>query len=120
MAEVDVAFIQELAQPLSERKLMAFLSWTFDDIGHACRQWGFFQIINHGVTPERLQKLEAAARKFFHLLLDEKRKVRRGLDKVMGYYNMENQCQGTHPRLRLPRRGRQCGLLGEPVAGKPA
>ncbi|KAK4258728.1 hypothetical protein QN277_005143 [Acacia crassicarpa] len=103
MAEVDVAFIQEpvhrpnpsLRQEADGIPLIDLSAPDFDalisDIGHACRQWGFFQIINHGVPPERLQKLEAAARKFFHLSLDEKRKVSRGgLDKVMGYYNTEH------------------------------
>lgn len=60
------------------------------DIGHACRQWGFFQIINHGVPSELRHKLEEASRKFFHLSMDEKRKVRRDAGKVLGYYDTEN------------------------------
>ncbi|KAK4258727.1 hypothetical protein QN277_005143 [Acacia crassicarpa] len=102
MAEVDVAFIQEpvhrpnpsLRQEADGIPLIDLSAPDFDalisDIGHACRQWGFFQIINHGVPPERLQKLEAAARKFFHLSLDEKRKVRRDFHKVMGFYDTEH------------------------------
>lgn len=60
------------------------------EIGAACRKWGFFQVINHGVPSELRERMESAARKFFALSLDEKRKV--GRDKVnpLGYYDTEH------------------------------
>lgn len=59
------------------------------EIGSACKEWGFFQVINHGVPLDTRQKLDAAARKFFELPLQEKRKVRRDESRVMGYYDTE-------------------------------
>ncbi|XP_028776030.1 flavanone 3-dioxygenase 2-like [Neltuma alba] len=102
MADVDVAFIQEpphrpnpsLIQEAQGIPLIDLscpdVDALVDDVGHACRQWGFFQIINHGVPPDRRHKLEEVASKFFHLSLDEKRKVRRDVRKVLGYYDTEH------------------------------
>ncbi|PRQ23270.1 putative ent-kaurene synthase [Rosa chinensis] len=60
------------------------------EVGNACKQWGFFQVINHGVSSDKLQKIEASAKKFFALPLEEKRKIRRDLNNVLGYYDTEN------------------------------
>ncbi|KAL5562510.1 hypothetical protein UlMin_032257, partial [Ulmus minor] len=60
------------------------------EIGSACKEWGFFQVINHGVPLEKRQKIDSAARKFFALPLEEKRKVRRDEVQVLGYYDAEN------------------------------
>ncbi|KAK4278637.1 hypothetical protein QN277_016459 [Acacia crassicarpa] len=103
MAEVaDIAFIQELKQrPDLSLKQDAQGIPLIDlscpdkdalvhDIGHACTKWGFFQIINHGVPSELSHKLAEASHKFFHLTMDEKRKVRRDVGKVLGYYDTEH------------------------------
>ena len=60
------------------------------EIGGACRDWGFFQVINHGVQLDTLLKLESAARKFFAQDLEEKRKVSKDKDTVFGYYDSEH------------------------------
>ncbi|KAL5562507.1 hypothetical protein UlMin_032254 [Ulmus minor] len=60
------------------------------EIGSACKEWGFFQVINHGVPLEKRQKIDSAARKFFALPLEEKRKVRRDEVQVLGYFDAEN------------------------------
>ena len=59
-------------------------------VGSACRDWGFFQVINHGVPLDRRQRIESAAREFFAQSLEEKRKVRRDEVKIMGYYDGEH------------------------------
>ncbi|KAM1030830.1 hypothetical protein TB2_034131 [Malus domestica] len=59
------------------------------EIGNACQEWGFFQVINHGVVLDKLRKIETAARKFFALPLEEKRKIRRDEKSVLGYYDSE-------------------------------
>ncbi|XP_062096966.1 flavonol synthase/flavanone 3-hydroxylase-like [Humulus lupulus] len=70
------------------------LSRPIDDlareIGGACSQWGFFQVINHGVPLDSRQKLESAAREFFALPQEEKRRVKRDAVKVLGYYDTEH------------------------------
>ncbi|XWS74938.1 hypothetical protein CRYUN_Cryun01aG0041400 [Craigia yunnanensis] len=40
----------------------------------ACKEWGFFQITNHGVEEEVLHKMRAAVAAFFELPLEEKKK----------------------------------------------
>ncbi|KAJ7967412.1 2-oxoglutarate and Fe(II)-dependent oxygenase superfamily protein [Quillaja saponaria] len=60
------------------------------EIGSACKQWGFFQVINHGVPLDKRQRIEDAARKFFAQSLEEKRKIRRDAVKVLGYYDTEH------------------------------
>ncbi|KAH0459067.1 hypothetical protein IEQ34_011881 [Dendrobium chrysotoxum] len=60
------------------------------EVGSACKNWGFFQVINHGIDGEVLERIHAAAREFFALPLEEKRRVRRGEDNPLGYYDAEN------------------------------
>ncbi|KAI3905924.1 hypothetical protein MKW92_006443 [Papaver armeniacum] len=43
-------------------------------IGEACRVFGFFQVINHGISGESVEKMIKIAREFFKLPLDEKLK----------------------------------------------
>ncbi|KAJ7967409.1 2-oxoglutarate and Fe(II)-dependent oxygenase superfamily protein [Quillaja saponaria] len=116
MGEVDPAFIQEpehrpkLSAIQAEgipsidlSPLYAHLSGDSDsvsdpislqglvkEIGSACKQWGFFQVINHGVPLEKRLRVEDAARKFFAQSLEEKRKIRRDEANALGYYDTEH------------------------------
>ncbi|OUZ99106.1 Oxoglutarate/iron-dependent dioxygenase [Macleaya cordata] len=38
----------------------------------ACQNWGFFQIVNHGVSPDLLHQVRDVWRQFFHLPYDQK------------------------------------------------
>lgn len=42
-------------------------------ISEACREWGFFQVVNHGVSPELLRKAREAWMGFFHLPVEMKK-----------------------------------------------
>ncbi|PIN09237.1 Iron/ascorbate family oxidoreductase [Handroanthus impetiginosus] len=59
-------------------------------IGRACKNWGFFQVINHGVPSKSREKIESVARKFFALPKEEKRKVMRDEVNPFGYYDSEH------------------------------
>ncbi|XP_039140568.1 flavanone 3-dioxygenase 2-like [Dioscorea cayenensis subsp. rotundata] len=59
-------------------------------IGAACRDWGFFQVINHGVDPQLLERIQAAAIEFFALPAEEKLKVKRDEVNPLGYYDSEH------------------------------
>ncbi|XXG49214.1 hypothetical protein AAC387_Pa02g3457 [Persea americana] len=66
------------------------LSGLIAEIGAACKDWGFFQVINHGVPLQLQERIESAARKFFALPLEEKCKVRRSEENPLGYYDTEH------------------------------
>ncbi|KAJ1399930.1 Oxoglutarate/iron-dependent dioxygenase [Sesbania bispinosa] len=53
---------------------------------HACKDWGFFQLINHGVSTSLLENVKKGAQEFFNLPMEEKKKFQqREGDKLEGY-----------------------------------
>ncbi|KAK6135695.1 hypothetical protein DH2020_030572 [Rehmannia glutinosa] len=59
------------------------------EIGDACENWGFFQVINHGVPLEVRERIELASREFFALSKEEKKKVSRNEVNLFGYSDFE-------------------------------
>eukprot|EP00253_Pinus_taeda_P012023 PITA_12023 len=59
-------------------------------IHEACRDWGFLQVINHGVSLHLLHTLQSETAKFFSLPMQEKAKVRRDFEHPLGYYDTEH------------------------------
>ncbi|KAG4936663.1 hypothetical protein JHK85_051582 [Glycine max] len=51
----------------------------------ACKEWGFFQIVNHGVQTELMQKMKDAASEFFNLPIEEKNKYAMVSSETQGY-----------------------------------
>ncbi|CAI9765545.1 unnamed protein product [Fraxinus pennsylvanica] len=108
MGEVDPAFIQSLEHqpklditeaegiplidlsPLNSSDTGPEFSNLVAEIGNACKNWGFFQVINHGVPLKCREKIELAARKFFALSKEEKKKVGRDEVNPLGYYDTEH------------------------------
>ncbi|GAB4853953.1 hypothetical protein Ancab_018161 [Ancistrocladus abbreviatus] len=105
MAEIDSDFIQETQHqpvltitidleaeeiPIIDISAATASSVGIAEISAACQNWGFFQVINHGVPREKRQKVEEAARRFFALPLEEKKKVRRDRVNPLGYYDSEH------------------------------
>lgn len=60
------------------------------EIGQACKEWGFFQVINHKVPLDKRERIEESANKFFELSLEEKVKVRRDEVNLLGYFEAEH------------------------------
>ncbi|XP_006645290.2 protein SRG1-like [Oryza brachyantha] len=56
-----------------------------DKLRLACKQWGFFQVVNHGVEEEVMEEMEKAAREFFMLPLEEKEKYPMEPGGIQGY-----------------------------------
>lgn len=56
-----------------------------DHIGHACKKWGAFQIINHSISEKLLQDIEVAGKTLFSLPMQQKLKAARSPDGVTGY-----------------------------------
>ncbi|XP_058730769.1 protein DMR6-LIKE OXYGENASE 1-like [Vicia villosa] len=110
MGEVDPAFVQEQehrpklsiieAKGIPEIDLSPLfhheapnpsaIEGLVKEIGSACKEWGFFQVTNHGVPLSLRQKLEEASRLFFAQSLDEKKKVARDAISPTGYYDTEH------------------------------
>ncbi len=55
----------------------------------ACRNWGFFQIVNHGLDDAICGALLSQARAFFAQPLDVKRRVRRTAGNPWGFFDEE-------------------------------
>ncbi|GAV73137.1 2OG-FeII_Oxy domain-containing protein/DIOX_N domain-containing protein [Cephalotus follicularis] len=51
----------------------------------ACKDWGFFQVINHGIDLSLLESIEKVAEDFFMLPLEEKQKYPMAPGTVQGY-----------------------------------
>ncbi|KAK7362687.1 hypothetical protein VNO77_04807 [Canavalia gladiata] len=60
------------------------------EIGNACKEWGFFQVINHGVPLTIRHRIEEASKLFFAQSVEEKKKVGRDGSSPVGYYDTEH------------------------------
>ncbi|KAH9321470.1 hypothetical protein KI387_016109 [Taxus chinensis] len=47
---------------------------TVSEIGSAAQQWGLFQIVNHGISEELIQRLQGVGKEFFEIPQEEKEK----------------------------------------------
>ncbi|WVZ17871.1 hypothetical protein V8G54_010853 [Vigna mungo] len=110
MGEVDPAFIQDLQHrpklgvieaeeipvidlsPVTNEAVSdpSSIERLVKEIGSACKEWGFFQVINHGVPLVLRENIEKASRMFFSQSVEEKRKVSRDERNAMGYYDTEH------------------------------
>ncbi|KAK8491627.1 hypothetical protein V6N13_060860 [Hibiscus sabdariffa] len=51
----------------------------------ACEEWGFFQVVNHGIDSSVVENIEEVAKDFFMLPLEEKQKYPMAPGTVQGY-----------------------------------
>ena len=72
----------------SVRALSADLA-VVREIREACGHWGFFQVVNHGVTDAQMARFEAAMRGFFGAPRSLKQAVRRTESNSKGWYDDE-------------------------------
>ncbi|KAL6616325.1 hypothetical protein ACP70R_038595 [Stipagrostis hirtigluma subsp. patula] len=63
----------------------AGLGKVAEAVAAACREWGFFQVVNHGVRPELMRAAREAWRGFFHLPLEEKQRYANSPRTYVGY-----------------------------------
>ncbi|KAK9106500.1 hypothetical protein Syun_022511 [Stephania yunnanensis] len=52
---------------------------------HACEDWGFFQLINHGVREDLIEKMKDDTKEFFKLPLEKKRAYAQLPNSLEGY-----------------------------------
>lgn len=58
---------------------------TMNLISDACREWGFFQVINHGVSHHLMAETRRMWREFFHCPLDMKQEYANSPATYEGY-----------------------------------
>ncbi|XP_077226857.1 protein SRG1-like [Tasmannia lanceolata] len=51
----------------------------------ACKDWGFFQLVNHGVSYSLIDRIKSEIEDFFKLPMEEKRRFSQKPDDVQGY-----------------------------------
>ncbi|KAK8647989.1 hypothetical protein V6N13_128753 [Hibiscus sabdariffa] len=104
MVEVDQAFIQAAEHrpkldtieiegiPLIDLSLSDTrdIKLLVSEIGNACKNWGFFQVINHGVPLQFFTQINIAAKTFFDRPIEEKTKVKRDEVNSTGYHESEH------------------------------
>jgi hypothetical protein len=90
---VDLARLQQAATSDGMRSTAggreeeeAARKYVVSQVRDACRDWGFFHVVNHGVPAELLDRVQQQAQRFFALPKEEKLKVRReSAGDITGY-----------------------------------
>jgi isopenicillin N synthase-like dioxygenase len=60
-----------------------------EELSLACEQWGFFQIIGHGIDPDLRSQFFTSVTKFFEMKKSEKVSLSRTQENFWGYYDKE-------------------------------
>jgi len=60
-----------------------------EQIGDACRLWGFFQVMGHGVAPDLTARVLDVARSYFAQPIEVKRRQLRSKENPWGFYDRE-------------------------------
>ncbi|TKY69487.1 SRG1 protein [Spatholobus suberectus] len=55
-------------------KLLSENATELEQLDHACKEWGFFQLINHGVDLSLVENVKIGVEEFFSLPMEEKKK----------------------------------------------
>jgi len=73
-------------------------------IGQACREYGFFFIVGHGVDEELQQRLERLSRQFFAQAIERKLEIRMALGgrAWRGYFPVGGELTSGRPDLVPP------------------
>ncbi|KAK9095415.1 hypothetical protein Scep_026884 [Stephania cephalantha] len=75
--EIPVIDLQELLHGQVGDQMASFHT--------ACKDWGFFQLINHGVTEGIIEKIKGDAEEFFRLPLEKKKAYAQQPESIQGY-----------------------------------
>jgi isopenicillin N synthase-like dioxygenase len=62
---------------------------TLGELHRACRDWGFFQVVNHGIDASIAVALNDAMHRFFAQSAEAKARIVRTRDNPWGYYDKE-------------------------------
>ncbi|RDY00356.1 Protein SRG1, partial [Mucuna pruriens] len=56
-----------------------------EKLHYACKEWGFFQVINHGVSSSVVENVKRGTKELFNLPMEEKRKFGQREGEMEGY-----------------------------------
>ncbi|CAI0379273.1 unnamed protein product [Linum tenue] len=76
--QLPVIDLQSLLDPESMDSELAKLH-------SACKDWGFFQLVNHGISSGLLEEMKAQVQEFFNLPMEEKKKLWQFPGEVEGF-----------------------------------
>ncbi|KAL0834970.1 protein SRG1 [Brassica napus] len=85
-AEIDSDLRTEI--PIIDMNLLCSstsMDSEIDKLDFACKEWGFFQLINHGMDSSSLEKIKSEVQDFFNLPMEEKRKLRQRPGEIEGF-----------------------------------
>ncbi|XVF55246.1 hypothetical protein PTKIN_Ptkin06aG0021800 [Pterospermum kingtungense] len=83
--DTDMSHLSSLVPVIDLSLLLMGNEEELNKLDFACQKWGFFQVVNHGVAKEVLQKMKDAAAEFFELPLEEKNKYAMPSNDIQGY-----------------------------------
>ncbi|KAL5839208.1 hypothetical protein ACOSQ3_011913 [Xanthoceras sorbifolium] len=66
-------------------RLLSGDSTELEKFHYACKEWGFFQLINHGVSTSLVEKVKVEIQEFFKLTMEEKKKYWQQPEDVEGF-----------------------------------
>ncbi|PKI43456.1 hypothetical protein CRG98_036213, partial [Punica granatum] len=85
----DVAKINCILSPeIPTIDLSSLLGGCRDELEklhEACQDWGFFQVVNHGMPRQVMRAMNEVTAQFFDLPLEEKNKLSMPSDDIQGY-----------------------------------
>ncbi|XP_075663776.1 protein SRG1-like [Castanea sativa] len=62
-----------------------FMDKELEKLHHACKHWGFFQLINHGVNISLLENVKSGIQEFFNLPIEEKKMFSQQTGDIEGF-----------------------------------
>lgn len=84
---IDVSNTTSLQQvPVIDlSKLLCEDATELEKLDQACKEWGFFQLINHGVNPSLVENVKIGVQEFLSLPVEEKKKLRQTPEDMQGF-----------------------------------
>ncbi|WCJ27337.1 2-oxoglutarate (2OG) and Fe(II)-dependent oxygenase superfamily protein [Euphorbia peplus] len=64
-----------------------FMNFELEKLHHACKEWGFFQLINHGVSDSLLEQVKTETQQFLDIPMEEKKH----------YWQKQGEMEGFRP-----------------------
>ena len=62
---------------------------VIDQIAEACKTWGFFQVVNHGIASTQIEEVWNQTHALFALPIEEKFELERSKKNPWGFYNRD-------------------------------